>query len=63
MEEYQRVLLGCIRRLLGDSPLSFVSDADERIELTVYGDEACYYVNAVHLDERVTMPTVQTIAL
>ncbi len=58
MAEYQDIFLACLRRLLGDYTPSFVSDAADDVEITLYEDKDCYLVNAIHLDERVKMPTL-----
>jgi hypothetical protein len=58
MEEYRAVFLGCLKRLLFDVAPAFVSDAAENVEITLFEDEACFYVSATHLDERAKMPTV-----
>ncbi|MBQ2757883.1 MAG: alpha-L-fucosidase [Clostridia bacterium] len=55
MSEYHHVVVGCVKRLLGDVPLAFCSDAED-VEITLFEDNDCFYVNAVHLDERVKMP-------
>ena len=58
MEEYRSIFVGCIRRLLGDESFSFVTDAPEDVEITMFEDEGAFYVNATHLDERAVMPTL-----
>lgn len=58
MAEYQDIFLACLRRLLGDYAPSFVSDAADDVEITLYKEGDCYLVNAIHLDERVKMPTL-----
>lgn len=58
MEEYKDLWMGCVRRLKGEHAPSFVSDAPEDVEITLYEDDDCFYVNAVHLVERATMPTL-----
>ena len=58
MIEYRTVFLACLQRLLGDAAPAFVSDAAEDVEITLFEDDACFYVSVTHLDERAKMPTV-----
>ena len=58
MPEYSTVLLACLARLLDGAAPSFVSNAAEDVELTLFDDDEAFYVNVLHLDERAKMPTV-----
>ncbi len=58
IEEYQNILIGFLKRLRGEAPFSFVSNAPAEVEITLFEDADCYYVNVVHLAERTTMPTL-----
>ena len=63
MEEYRDIFVRCIRRLLGDESFSFVTDAPEDVEITMFEDEGAFYVNATHLDERAVMPTLGSVEI
>lgn len=63
MEEYRSIFLSCLRRLHKAYKPSFYTDAPEDVEITVYEDTDCFYVNAIHLDKRTKMKTVSPFSV
>jgi len=63
MAEYKDIFLACLRRLLGDYKPAFVSDAAEDVEITLFKNKKRYILHAIHLDERVKMPTLPSFTL
>ena len=59
MHEYRAIFLSFIRRLAPDMQPSFLTEAPDDVEITLFEDKDAYYVNAIHLDERTVMPTIE----
>ena len=59
MHEYRTVFLSLIQRLAPDMQPSFVTEAPDDVEITLFEDKDAYYVNVIHIDERTVMPTIK----
>ena len=59
-DEYREIFINCINRLLDGQPMSFVSTAPEDVEITLFEDDECFYINTVQLDERSVMSNIPT---
>lgn len=58
MPEYSNIFIALLRGLLGEEPLSFVSDAPEDVEITLFENADDVTVNVMHAYERAVMPTL-----
>lgn len=60
MEEYRCIFLRLLQALQDNKPLSFFSNAPEDVEITLYEDNDCLYLNLIHLQERIAAPTLSS---
>ena len=57
-DEYRKIFLNSIHRLLDGESMSFLSTAPDNVEITLFEDDECFYINTIQLDERSVMPDV-----
>lgn len=59
-DEYRDIFANCIYRLSGEYQMSFLSTAPDDVEITLFEDNECFYVNTVHLNECAKMSDVSS---